>query len=100
MRKTLRNEYADYFSNIDLDIDLEGDAEDLLFYLYVPNSQRTAWDALDDAAVKRFISYIAQDIADAYEDAYITGYALDAKSNKKLATYTLNSKGKTSFTRY
>lgn len=101
LEKELDDEYYDYFKGIDLYIDLEGDEDDIEFYAELDYDKHgSAWNRLSDSEVKKFMSYIYDDIEDELRDAKIKGYVYDTYDSENLATYSRTSSGNDIFKRY
>jgi len=101
LEKELDDEYYDYFKGIDLYIDLEGDEDDIEFYAELDYDKHgSAWNRLSNDEVKKFMSYIYDDIEDELRDAKIKGYVYDTYDSENLATYSRTSSGNDIFKRY
>jgi hypothetical protein len=93
--------YNDYFSGISFDIELEGDEDEIEFYVYVNMyNYDTKWNSLTNDEVRRLMEYIYDDIEDEFDDADITGYVMDSYYGDQLARYYLTSSGSVRFNRY
>jgi len=101
LEEELDEEYYDYFSGITLTVELDGDADEIEFFVYVNlRNYDQKWRALSDSSVKKLMQYIYEDIEDEFDDAKISGYVIDSDSDDELAEYYFTSAGKEKFTRY
>lgn len=101
LEKELDDEYYNYFRGIDLYIDLEGDEDNIEFYAELDYDKHgSAWNRLSNDEVKKFMSYIYDDIEDELRDAKIKGYVYDTYDSENLATYSRTSSGSDLFKRY
>ena len=97
----LNDDYYNYFSGIKLSIELEGDEDDIEFYVYINlDKYEDEWEDLTDNQVKTFMGYIYDDIQDEFDEASITGYVIDSDSDDELAEYYRTSSGSVRFSRY
>lgn len=101
LEEDLDDYYCDYFDAIDLSIELEGDEDDITYFINVDYDEfEDEWDDLDDTDIKNLMKHIYQDIEDEYDDADITGYVFDTDAEENLAKYYQTSSGTEKFTRY
>lgn len=95
----LNDDYWDYFDDIELYIELEGDEEDIIFYVYVDYDEyQDEWDDLSDGEIEDLMADIYYDIEDVFDDADIVGYAGDMNTDQRLARY--DPERSQEFTRY
>lgn len=94
--------YYDYFRDINLYIELDGDEEDIEYIVEIDYDRfEDEWEDLTDTSVKRLMTSIYDDIEDELgRDAKIEGYVYDYSNKEYLARYYLRSTGKEVFSRY
>lgn len=101
LAEDLDDYYYNYFKGIDLYIDLEGDEDDIVFYIELDYDEfGEEWDDLSDTSIRRLMSKIYDDIENELWDAYITGYVYDFYYREDLAEYYRTSSGSERFIRY
>lgn len=84
----LKDDYHDYFDDIELSIKLDGDKDDIEFTVYLDyDDYDDEWDNLSSGDIEEFMENIYDDIRDEYEDADIDGYIYDDDNNKYIYEY-------------
>ena len=95
----LNDMFYDYFGEFDVDIELEGDEDDITFYVYIDYDRYDdEWEDLRDRDIEYFIEDIYSEIQDVFDDADIVGYIYDLDGETRLARY--DPSRSTEFTRY
>lgn len=95
----LNDLFYDYFSDFDVDIELEGDEDDITFYVYMDYDRYDdEWDDLKDRDIERFMEDIYLEVEYAFDDADIEGYIYDYDEKTRLARFDPDSS--TEFRRY
>lgn len=93
--------YRNYFSDIRLSVEVDGDEDDVVYNVRVDYSvYDTEWEALTDTQIINFMSSIYDDVEDALPDAEIEGYVYTSSNKTKLAQYWRSSSGSDRFDRY
>ncbi len=102
LEEDLDDEYNDYFRNIDLYIELDGDEDDIEFIIDIDYDKfEDEWEDLSDNDIEELMADIYNDIEDELrKDAEIEGYVYDYINKENLAKYYLRSGGREVFTRY
>ncbi|MBB6215613.1 hypothetical protein HNQ80_001702 [Anaerosolibacter carboniphilus] len=88
----LNDDYAEYFDDIKLAIELDGDEDDITFdvnFNYYKYEEE--WDDLSTSKINTFMKKIYEDILDEFDDADIEGTVYDTYNKKTLGTYTKSS---------
>jgi hypothetical protein len=89
LEESLDDEYHNYFEDIELTINLDGDEDNITFYVEIDYDEYSdEWDALTNSEIKEFMKDIYSDIEDEFEDADIKGRVYDTDSDEYLGTYT------------
>ncbi|MCH7320597.1 stalk domain-containing protein [Solibacillus sp. MA9] len=102
LQNQLNKDYDDW-SDLAFDITLKGDKDDIDVEIEIDlgkNSYYKEWNALSDSTVKKFITYIVEDIWDEYEDAEITGEVIDIDEDDTLVTFSGKDEKLEKFKRY
>lgn len=98
LEDTLNDDYYDYFSGIDLSVELDGDEDAVTFIVNIDlGDYGTRWSSISDSSKESFLSHIADDIKDdsTFGDAEITGYIYDTNDDENLMKiYELNGQYK------
>jgi hypothetical protein len=95
----LNDMFYDYFGEFDVDIELEGDEDDITFNVYIDYDRyEDDWDDLRDRDIEYFMEEIYFEIEDVFDDADIVGYVYDWDGTTRLARY--DPSRSTEFTRY
>lgn len=95
----LDDAYWDYFDEFDLVVELEGDEDDITFYIFVDYDEyEDEWDDLDDEDIEDLMLEIYYEIEDVFDDADIVGYVYDNDEETRLAKY--DPDGSPEFRRY
>lgn len=94
--------YYDYFSDIDLYIELDGDEDDIEYIVEIDYDRyEDEWEDLSDNDIEELMADIYYDIEDELgEDADIKGYVYDYSNEEYLARYYLRPSGYEVFSRY
>jgi hypothetical protein len=96
----IASDYNDYWSDIDLDIQLSGDERNTDFKVNMDyHRYKAKWDNLSDSEVRRLMEKIYDEIQGQYPDSEIVGTIYDSYGRKNLAIYSVNSRGSVSFSR-
>ena len=90
----LNKDYND-FNDMDWDIALSGDEDDIVMTLKINlDDYQSEWDDLSSTEIKNFLQDLADDIANDFPDANITGTIKDSgNNNKTLRTFKTSSSG-------
>lgn len=97
----LNYDYKNYFSDIRLTIELDGDNKDIVYEVRVDYKEYgEEWDDLSDSQIKKLMSNIYDDIEDEFPNADIEGYVYTTSSKTKLAQYWRTSSGSDRFERF
>jgi hypothetical protein len=95
----LNDMFYDYFRDFDVDIELEGDQDDITFYVYIDYDRyEDEWDDLRDRDIEYFMEDIYCEIEDVFNKADIIGYIYDFDGKTRLARYDTGRSPE--FTRY
>ena len=101
LEEYLDDEYYNYFTGVEVSIELEESKSKVTFYVDVDGRKyETKWNALKDSAVESFMEEIAEEIEDEMGSIAIEGIVYDTYYKEDLAEYSITSSGKTSFYRY
>ena len=95
----LNDMFYDYFAEFEVEIELEGDEDEIIFNVYMDYDRYDdEWDDLRDRDIEYFMEDIYMEIEEEFEDADIVGYIYDWDGKTKLARFD-PSRSKV-FTRY
>ncbi len=95
----LDDAYWDYFDDFELIIELEGDEDDIVFYIYVDYYKyEDEWEDLRNRDIEDLMLDIYYEIEDVFDDADIIGYIYDYDEKTRLARFDPYSS--TKFRRY
>lgn len=86
----LNDMFYDYFDDVgfDMDIELEGDEDDITFNVYMDYDRyKSKWNRLDDEDIEYLMEDIYWEIEDEFWDADIEGYIYDWDGSTELAEY-------------
>lgn len=84
----LTAEYKYYLDDIKLSVELDGDEDDITFYVNIDyNLYEDEWDNLSDDEINDLMIDIYEDIEDEYDDADILGYVYDTDGDEEMAKY-------------
>lgn len=87
--------YYEVYKDIEFDITLKGNTDDIQVIVEVDlDDYKSKWQKLSTKNIETYLQYIVDDILAEFEDADVEGYIKDTAANKKLVTFTVNSKGK------
>lgn len=96
----LEDMFYDYFRDFDVDIELDGDEDDITFTVYMDyDKYEREWDKIKDKDLEYFMEDIYWEIDYEFKGADITGYIYDWRGTVKLAQLTVSGKS-TKFKRY
>ncbi|MFZ5966098.1 MAG: stalk domain-containing protein [Bacillota bacterium] len=89
LEEALDDEYYDYFDDIGLSVELEGDEDDITFYVNIAyDTYEDEWDDLSESDIEDLMEDIYEDISDEFEDADVVGYIYDIDNDDYLGQYT------------
>ena len=95
----LNDIFYDYFDDFKVEIELEGDEDDITFFVYMDyNRYDDEWDDLRDRDIEYFMEDIYCEIEDVFNKADIAGYVYDWDGTTRLVRY--DPSRSTEFTRY
>ncbi|WP_094549576.1 copper amine oxidase N-terminal domain-containing protein [Petroclostridium xylanilyticum] len=101
LEEELDDKYYDYFDDVELSIELDGNEDDITFYININyNKYKSKWNSLTNSQIQTLMSKIYNDIKNEFSNKYIEGYVYDTYNQQKLAKYYRSSSGYTYFTRY
>ncbi|MDF2545634.1 MAG: copper amine oxidase domain protein [Anaerosolibacter sp.] len=85
----LDDEYYNYFDNFILSVKLDGDEDEITFYVEIAyDDYSDEWEELSTNQIERLMNYIHNDIEDEFDDADIEGYVYDTDNDEYLGDYT------------
>lgn len=97
----LNYDYKNYFSDIRLTIELDGDNKDIVYEVRVDYKEYgEEWDDLSNSQIQKLMSNIYDDIEDEFPNADIEGYVYTTSNKTKLAQYWRTSSGSDRFERF
>jgi hypothetical protein len=101
LEDTLDHRYDDYFSHIELSVELSGDTDDIEYKINVEyDKYESRWDDLTSSEIEDLMEKVYDDIDDEYGRASIKGYIYDEDNHKNLYKYYETSTGHGKFTEY
>ncbi|ADM72417.1 hypothetical protein GMA19_04662 [Paenibacillus polymyxa E681] len=92
LQKKLNDNHRDAYST-NSDITLDGNKSDITVTIEMTKSR---WTDLTDSRKETFLEDIGEDILKEYKDADIEGTVKNSSNRDKMATFTINSRGKVS----
>jgi hypothetical protein len=84
----LDDAYWNYFDEFDLVVELEGDEDEIFYYIYVDYDEyEDEWEDLDNEDIEDLMLDIYYEIEDVYDDADIVGYIYNYDEETRLARF-------------